>query len=131
MLLMALINFSTTSESILNSGNKEQFSHIKHNSTNFWLRLDIYHLIRQVICFVSGLSDTIRTKVQANFRTNLSTAISLARLYEAKNQSQQKQPTEKSTIQPTKHQTTSTMSPTKRLNIDEINERKKLGLCFK
>ncbi|GJZ55536.1 organic solute transporter OST-alpha, partial [Tanacetum coccineum] len=33
---------------------------------------------RQVSCFVSGLSDTIRTEVQANFPTNLSTAISLA-----------------------------------------------------
>ena len=80
---------------------------------------------------MSGLSDTICTEVQANCPTNLSIAISLARLYEAKNQSQQKQPIEKSTIQPKKHQTTSTMSLNKRLNIDEINERKKLGLCFR
>nr|GEZ77696.1 organic solute transporter Ost-alpha [Tanacetum cinerariifolium] len=42
---------------------------------------------RQVSCFISRLSDTVRTEVQANCPTNLSTAISLTRLYEAKNQS--------------------------------------------
>ncbi|GJZ38911.1 organic solute transporter OST-alpha [Tanacetum coccineum] len=74
----------------------------------------------QVSGFVSGLSDSIRTEVQANCPTNLSTAISLARLYEAKNQSQQKLPTEKSTTHPVKHQTTSMMSPTKQLIIDVL-----------
>ncbi|KAF2315859.1 hypothetical protein GH714_040513 [Hevea brasiliensis] len=40
---------------------------------------------RQVSCFVSGLTTLIRTDVQANWPKTLGEAISLARLYEARN----------------------------------------------
>ncbi|GJU54013.1 uncharacterized protein Tco_1227727 [Tanacetum coccineum] len=86
---------------------------------------------RQVSCFVSGLSDSIHTEVQANCPTNLSTAISLARLYEAKTQSQRKFAPGKSSFQTVKQPSSSTGSPIKRLNFKELNERKKLGLCFR
>ncbi|GJT75486.1 MAK10-like protein [Tanacetum coccineum] len=86
---------------------------------------------RQVSCFVSGFKDSVRTEVQANCPTNLSTAISVARLYEAKTQSQRKSATGKSLFQTLKQPTSSIVSPIKRLNFEELNERKKLGLCFR
>ncbi|GKD12774.1 hypothetical protein Tco_1197181 [Tanacetum coccineum] len=77
------------------------------------------------------LTKLIQQEVQANSPTNLSTAISLARLYEAKTQSQRKFATGKSSFQTVKQPSSSTVSPIKRLNFEELNERKKLGLCFR
>ncbi|KAK1357252.1 hypothetical protein POM88_050508 [Heracleum sosnowskyi] len=42
---------------------------------------------RQVSCFISGLRDSIRADVQANKPVTLTSAIGLARLYEARNMS--------------------------------------------
>ena len=41
--------------------------------------------MRQVSCFVSGLKESIKANVMARRPMDLSTAIGLARLYEAKN----------------------------------------------
>ncbi|KAJ8753628.1 hypothetical protein K2173_025619 [Erythroxylum novogranatense] len=89
---------------------------------------------KQIGCFVSGLTASIRTEVQAGRPASLSHAISLAKLYEARNSSQGRGSTGRTTPQ----NTSSTSSPSKisgnsvkRLTWDELNERKKRGLCFK
>ncbi|KAJ8752504.1 hypothetical protein K2173_004792 [Erythroxylum novogranatense] len=89
---------------------------------------------KQVSCFVSGLKDTIRTEVQANRPATLSTAISLARLFEAKIISQKRLPSTvpKSNSLLTRSTTVAaTASSVKKLSVDELNERRKLGLCFR
>ncbi|KAJ8754363.1 hypothetical protein K2173_002814 [Erythroxylum novogranatense] len=88
---------------------------------------------RQVSCFVSGLTPLIRTDVQANRPKTLAEAIAFARLYEARNTASGKG-------LPTQTRLASQMvrSPSrpasgfvKRLTWDELNERKRLELCFK
>ncbi|KAF2292619.1 hypothetical protein GH714_026060 [Hevea brasiliensis] len=88
---------------------------------------------RQVSCFVSGLTTLIRTDVQANRPKTLGEAISLARLYEARNSASGKGlPTQ---TRPASQMVRSPSQPAsgsvKRLTWDELNERKRLGLCFK
>uniref|UniRef100_A0A2C9UQL6 Ty3 transposon capsid-like protein domain-containing protein n=1 Tax=Manihot esculenta TaxID=3983 RepID=A0A2C9UQL6_MANES len=86
--------------------------------------------------FVSGLIPSIRTDVQANRPKTLSEAIALARLYEARNSAQAKgTPTpirpafQTSRLPPAVRQPAA--DNIKRLTWDELNERKRLGLCFK
>lgn len=91
---------------------------------------------RQVSCFVSGLSPSIRTDVQANRPQTLTEAIALARLYEARNSSHGRNfPSSNRSLTPVQRpppvsnqQSTSNI---KRLTWDELNERKKKGMCFK
>ncbi|XP_021596651.1 uncharacterized protein LOC110603257 [Manihot esculenta] len=91
---------------------------------------------RQVGCFVSGLISSIRTNVQANRPKSLSEAIALARLYEARNSVQVKGTSTTSrpafqTSRPSPVISQLAANPIKRLTWEELNERKKLGLCFK
>lgn len=46
--------------------------------------------IREKFCFLTGLSGSIRTDVQANMSTSLTMAIRLARLFEAHSLDQKK-----------------------------------------
>lgn len=57
---------------------------------------------RQMSCFVGGLRESIRTNVRANKPHTLSVAIRLAKLYEARDQSQcqSNQPTIRATPTP-------------------------------
>ncbi|XP_021596642.1 uncharacterized protein LOC110603250 [Manihot esculenta] len=87
-------------------------------------------------CFVSGLISSIRTDVQANRPKSLFEAIVLARLYEARNSVQVKGTSTTSlpafqTSRPSPIISQPAANPVKRLTWDELNERKKLGLCFK
>lgn len=89
---------------------------------------------RQVSCFISGLRDTIRIDVQANRPSTLSNAIGLARLYEAKDFSYQRGvPPNAKVTSDTRSATASKFSTpqVKRLTIEEMNERKRKGLCFR
>ncbi|XP_016467122.2 uncharacterized protein LOC107789765 [Nicotiana tabacum] len=90
---------------------------------------------RQVSCFISGLKDLIRTEVLANRPATLSAAISLARLYEAKVSSQRKLaiPIKSNLQQPSRSVAGTSPSPTpiKKLSLEELNERRRLGLCFR
>ncbi|KAK0580835.1 hypothetical protein LWI29_006834 [Acer saccharum] len=100
---------------------------------------------RQVSCFVSGLHDNIRTDVQANRPTTLTSAISLARLFEARELSLRK-PT--STASRINHQSRNTVvaenshirgtssngssfAPVRKMTTEELNERRRKGLCFR
>ncbi|KAI9165992.1 hypothetical protein LWI28_024310 [Acer negundo] len=100
---------------------------------------------RQVSCFVSGLHDNIRTDVQANRPTTLTSAISLARLFEARELSLRK-PT--STASRINHQSRNTVvaenshirgtssngssfAPVRKMTTKELNERRRKGLCFR
>ncbi|KAK0581463.1 hypothetical protein LWI29_014052 [Acer saccharum] len=94
---------------------------------------------RQVSCFISGLKDSIRTDVQANRPTSLTMAIGLARLYEAREATQRKQTTNsgRSTFQPRatagmqiRYPPTQPSAPIKKMTTEELNERRKKGLCF-
>ncbi|KAF2311720.1 hypothetical protein GH714_026362 [Hevea brasiliensis] len=91
---------------------------------------------RQVSCFVSGLAPAIRTDVQANRPKSLSEAIALARLFEARNSATGKGfSATRTTHQAPRQSPTNSPQPAtgniKRLTWDELNERKRLGLCFK
>lgn len=91
---------------------------------------------RQVSCFVSGLSPSIRTDVQANRPKTLTEAITLARLYEARNSAQVRSFTTATRPMPQSARSDPAASqpatnPVKKLTWDELNARKKLGLCFK
>ncbi|KAF2300481.1 hypothetical protein GH714_013763 [Hevea brasiliensis] len=87
-------------------------------------------------CFVSGLAPAIRTDVQANRPKSLSEAIALARLFEARNSATGKGfSATRTTHQAPRQSPTNSPQPAtgniKRLTWDELNERKRLGLCFK
>ncbi|KAJ8898712.1 hypothetical protein K2173_004846 [Erythroxylum novogranatense] len=90
---------------------------------------------RQVSCFVNGLLPSIRTDVQANRPRTLTEAIALARLYEARNSAQGKNvaaPARSTPVsRPASVPNQQATNNIKRLTWDELNERKKLGLCFK
>ncbi|KAH7573274.1 hypothetical protein JRO89_XS03G0105100 [Xanthoceras sorbifolium] len=73
----------------------------------------------QVSCFISGLRDIIRTDVQANRPIDLTSAIACSSILKVGIQSQK-------TTTPT-----SPMLPFKKITPEELNERKRKGLCFR
>lgn len=85
---------------------------------------------RQVSCLVSGLRDSIRTNVKAIKPNNLSSAIGLAHLYEARYLAHHKSNPHISRASPPPRNFTSTI-PIKRMTTKELNERRRKGLCFK
>ncbi|KAA8544487.1 hypothetical protein F0562_022473 [Nyssa sinensis] len=89
---------------------------------------------RQVSCFISGLKDTIRADVLSGRPTTLSSAIGLARLYEARNASQRRTtstPDLKKNFLPNKETTTSNATlPVRRMSTTELQERRAKGLCY-
>jgi hypothetical protein len=91
--------------------------------------------IRQVSCFVSGLKESIKADVMTGRPTDLSTAIGLARLYEAKNLSQRRLPSATTS----NHEATSSNKEEgiprppmaiRRLSPSELQQRKDKGLCY-
>ncbi|KAK0575192.1 hypothetical protein LWI29_035342 [Acer saccharum] len=82
--------------------------------------------VRQVSCFVSGLIESIRIDVWANKPITLSSAIGLARLYEACDLTPSKVLSTHSEAQ----NDPATML-IKKLTTEEIDERRRKGLCFK
>ncbi|KAJ0019948.1 hypothetical protein Pint_30984 [Pistacia integerrima] len=85
---------------------------------------------RQVSCFVSGLKDNIRIEVQARRPSTLSSAIGLAKLYEARNNARD---LVSSKVSSTSYEAQSSPAAMliRRLTMEEIDERRKNGLCFK
>lgn len=91
--------------------------------------------------FTSGLFPNIRTDVQANKPTTLAYAISLARLYETRDESHMKQTPSYSKInQVPRHSTTqnttvniqnSVSTIVRRMTTDELNERRRQEICFR
>ncbi|TXG65836.1 hypothetical protein EZV62_007111 [Acer yangbiense] len=89
---------------------------------------------RQVSCFVSGLKDNINADVLAGRPNNLSAAIGLARLYEARNVSQKRMPIpelRKNVFSKREGQEQKLELLVKRLTPAELRERQEKGLCFK
>ena len=85
----------------------------------------------QVRCFISGLCESIRIDVQTNRPDNLTSAIGLARLYEAREFSRRK-----SSIAVKRGSQSRSVAPTslprvpmKKMTIEELNEPKKKGLA--
>ncbi|KAK0571896.1 hypothetical protein LWI29_023257 [Acer saccharum] len=83
---------------------------------------------QQVSCFISGLRDTIRTDIQANRPTDLTSAIGLARLYEARDLAHK--PSKVLSTHSEAQNDPATM-PIKKLTTEEIDESRRKGLCFK
>lgn len=89
--------------------------------------------VQQVGCFVSGLNEGIRADVQACRPTSLTSAVGLARLYEAKLKTQRKwQPLEarKTPTQINQGPTRLTTSAFKKMTPAELQDRRNRGLCF-
>ncbi|KAJ0021522.1 hypothetical protein Pint_31690 [Pistacia integerrima] len=87
---------------------------------------------RKVSCFISGLQDSICIEVQVGRPRTLLEVIGLSRLYEAKSLTQRKMlMTPKQGGPPTRPASTTTSPTVKRLSVEELNERRKLGLCFR
>ncbi|RZC65112.1 hypothetical protein C5167_008797 [Papaver somniferum] len=88
---------------------------------------------QQVSMFISGLDVSIRTDVQANKPTTLSSTIGLTRLFEAINSSNKRvtPSVPKIIMQPRNTHVNSSSTPIRRMMIEEINERKRKGFCFK
>lgn len=93
----------------------------------------------QLGCFVSGLKENLRMDVQAARPTTVTDAIGLARLYEAKNWSLKKSPFTESRRPnqgesvpplPSPNLTKARNPPIRRLNQQEMQERRSRGLCF-
>ncbi|KAA8542515.1 hypothetical protein F0562_023667 [Nyssa sinensis] len=87
---------------------------------------------RQVSCFISGLKDSIKADVLSGRPKNLSSAIGLARLYEARNISQRRTTPTADLKKVTNKETTSTSStlPVRRMSPTELQERRAKGLCY-
>lgn len=91
---------------------------------------------QQVGCFISSLNDYLRVDIKALKPTTLTFAVGLARLYEAKNQNQQrvfntsynKKPVAASNSSPPQSMVANT--DIQRLNPTEIKEWRDKGLCF-
>jgi hypothetical protein len=92
--------------------------------------------VRQVSCFVSGLKEGIKADVLAGRPTDLSTAIGLARLYEARNSSFRRTtapvlPINKMPpFSPREDTKPRSSFPLKRLTPTELKERREKGLCY-
>ncbi|KAK0576161.1 hypothetical protein LWI29_013005 [Acer saccharum] len=89
---------------------------------------------RQVSCFISGLKESIKADVLAGCPATLSTAIGLARLYEARNTSQRR-PTitvdlRKNYLPQQEGKNSNATLPVRRLSPTELQERGVKGLCY-
>jgi hypothetical protein len=84
---------------------------------------------QQVSCFVSGLEESIKAEVLAGRPNNLSSAIGLARVYEARNEALRRMTPsdwrQNNNLQPRP------ALPIKKLTPEELRERQEKGLCFK
>jgi hypothetical protein len=91
---------------------------------------------RQVSCFVSGLRENVKADVLAGRPTDLTTAIGLARLYEARNQSLRKTSslvptTAKGLVMANKEEGFPRPRPAVRqMSSIELKERRDRGLCY-
>ncbi|XP_043725863.1 uncharacterized protein LOC122672458 [Telopea speciosissima] len=89
---------------------------------------------RQISCFVSGLRDNIKVDVLAAQPATLSSAIGLARLFEAKNLSMRRSfpPAEprKFMVGNKEASNGGNTLPIKRMSIGEMQERRAKGLCY-
>ena len=86
---------------------------------------------RHVSCFISGLRESIRIDVQANRPTTLTSGIGLARLYEARDLTHGKSTLKSGPQSASSATTNSSTTLVKRMTSEELNERKRKGLCFK
>ena len=91
-------------------------------------------LNRQVSCFISGLKESNKADVLAGCPATLSTAIGLARLYEARNTSQRR-PTitadlRKDYLPQQEGKNSNATLPVRRLSPTELQERRVKGLCY-
>jgi hypothetical protein len=86
---------------------------------------------QQVSCFISGLEEVIKSDVMAGQPLTLTSAIGLARLYEARNTAIRRNNV--SDVKPLDNlqPTTQSILPIKRLTPAELKERQEKGLCFK
>ena len=88
---------------------------------------------RQVSCFISGLKEGIKADVLARRPVDLSTAIGLARLYEARNLSQRRPlPASTNVSQKVNKEESSSRHPSaiRRMSPAELKERRDKGLCY-
>ena len=88
---------------------------------------------RQVSCFISGLKEGIKADVLAGRPMDLSTAIGLARLYEARNLSQRRPlPASTNVSQKVNKEESSSRHPSaiRRMSPAELKERRDKGLCY-
>ena len=91
---------------------------------------------RQVSCFVSGLRENVKVYVLAGRPADLTTAIGLARLYEARNQSLRKTSslvptTAKGLVMANKEEGFPRPRPTvRRMSPIELKDRRDKGLCY-
>jgi hypothetical protein len=84
---------------------------------------------QQVSCFVSGLETSIKAEVLAGRPNNLSSAIGLARVYEARNEALRR--TTPSDWRQNNNFQPRPALPIKKLMPEELRERQEKGLCFK
>jgi len=82
---------------------------------------------------VSGLNEVIKADVTAKRPLTLTSAIGLARVYEARNMAMKKHPLLETRRPPvsTRPPTSQQPLPIKRLTPEELKERQEKGLCFK
>ncbi|KAA8517478.1 hypothetical protein F0562_017771 [Nyssa sinensis] len=88
---------------------------------------------QQVSCFVSGLKESIKVDVLAGRPNSLSAAISLARLYEARNLSQRRAINSEVKKGEPLNRSAATNRPTlpvRKMSPAEIAERREKGLCY-
>ncbi|KAA8548911.1 hypothetical protein F0562_000595 [Nyssa sinensis] len=88
---------------------------------------------QQVSCFVSGLKESIKADVLAGRPNSLSAAISLARLYEARNLSQRRAINSEVKKGEPLNRSAATNRPTlpvRKMSPAEIAERREKGLCY-
>ncbi|KAJ0025168.1 hypothetical protein Pint_07508 [Pistacia integerrima] len=113
-----------------NCSSKDPLRNIRLSSKNCFSETRHLAQEQQVSCFNSGLKDNIRTEVQAGRHATLSSAIGLAKLYEARNKARD---LVSSKVSSTNYEAQS--SPTtmliRRLTMEESDQRRKKGLCFK
>ena len=117
----------------------QQTSTVKEYQSRFeQLLAKVGHLptVRQVSCFVSGLKEGVKADVLAGRPTDLSTAIGLARLYEARNTSLRRTTTTVSQVgrfgAPVAKEENNSRSPfpIRRMSPAELKERREKGLCY-
>ncbi|KAJ0089299.1 hypothetical protein Patl1_32190 [Pistacia atlantica] len=130
------INGATIGESSQNqSRNISGCSNVRDYQTQFEnLLIQVGRLApaQQVGCFVSSLKDNIKIDIQASTPTSLSSAIGLARLYEARNKSSQWVTSSEVRRTVPNHSMALTLShmPIKKLSLVELREIREKGLCF-
>jgi hypothetical protein len=88
---------------------------------------------QQVSCFMSGLNEVIKADVTARRPLTFTSAIGLARVYEAYNMAMKKHPLLETWRPPasTRPPTSQQPLPIKQLTPEELKERQEKGLCFK